>query len=48
MLSLHLKQKIQHLCWIFTIQLAEEDQLPSQFAQGMRLKIRTKPTAYSM
>ena len=42
------KQKIQHLCWIFKFQLAEEDQLPSQLAQGMRLKIKSNPTAYIM
>ena len=35
-------------CWIFKFQMAEVDQLPSQLAQGMRLKIRTKPTAYIM
>jgi hypothetical protein len=32
----------------FLILQAELDQLPSQLAQGMRLKIKSKPTAYIM
>jgi hypothetical protein len=43
-----LRQKIQQCCWIFELQTAGEDQLPNQFAQGMRLRMSTKPTAYSM
>lgn len=44
-LSIHLKTKNPACCWIYKFQMAEEDQLPSQLDQGMRLKISTKPTA---
>jgi len=42
------KQKIQQCCWIFKFQMAEEDQLPNQLDQGIRLRIKTNPTAYIM
>jgi hypothetical protein len=47
-LRIQLKSKNPAYCWIFIFQMAEEYQLPSQLAQGMRLKIKTKPTAYIM
>ncbi len=42
------KQKIQQYCWIFEFQMYEEDQLPNQLDQGIRLRIKTNPTAYIM
>jgi hypothetical protein len=44
---IHLKAKNPALMLDFLL-LGGLDQLPSQLAQGMRLKIKSKPTAYIM
>ncbi len=42
------KKKIQLEAGSIQVENSKWDQLPNQFPQGIRLKINTKPTAYSM